>query len=83
MKDIAPVLFCIYNRLQCTKKTVQQIGKAQPKKLCYCTQMELCIKTKKDKINCLKTREWVLENIDWKCELTVFLVDKILIAKLP
>ena len=33
-------------------------------------------KNKKDKINCLKTREWVLENIDWKCELKLFFSGK-------
>ena len=74
-QDIAPVLFCIYNRLEYTKKTFQQIKKAKPKKLFIAADGPV-YKNKKDKINCLKTREWVLENIDWKCELKLFFSGK-------
>ena len=54
-QDIAPVLFCIYNRLEYTKKTFI----AKPKKLFIAADGPV-YKNKKDKINCLKTREWVL-----------------------
>ena len=68
-------MFCIYNRLEYTKKTFQQIKKAKPKKLFIAADGPV-YKNKKDKINCLKTREWVLENIDWKCELKLFFSGK-------
>ena len=47
-QDIAPVLFCIYNRLEYTKKTFQQIKKAKPKKLFIAADGPM-IKTKKIK----------------------------------
>ena len=46
---IAPVLFCIYNRLSYTQRSFQQIRKAKPPQLFIAADGP---KNKKDKINC-------------------------------
>ena len=70
---IAPVLFCIYNRLSYTQRSFQQIRKAKPPQLFIAADGP---KNKKDKINCQENRAWVVKNVDWKCELKLLFSER-------
>ena len=70
---IAPVLFCIYNRLSYTQRSFQQIRKAKPTQLFIAADGP---KNKKDKVNCQKNRDWVVKNVDWKCELKLLFSER-------
>jgi len=63
-----PVLFLIFNRLDTTQKTFEQIRIAKPQKLYIASDGARESKVgEKEAVE--KVRNWVLENIDWDCEV--------------
>jgi hypothetical protein len=61
-----PILFLIFNRLDTTKQVFEEIRKAKPKKL-YVAADGPRNKTEKKKTD--EVRKYVLNNIDWKCQV--------------
>lgn len=68
------VLFLIFNRMDTTQKVFEQIKLARPPRLYIASDG-----ARVDKINEEKTvekiRRWVLENIDWQCEVKTLFRD--------
>ncbi len=62
----APVLFLVFNRLDTTRKVFNEIKKARPKKLFVAADGP---RTKEEKKKTDEVRKYILDNIDWKCEL--------------
>jgi len=63
-----PILFLIFNRLDTTQKTFEQIRIAQPPKLYLASDGPRESKAgEKEAVELV--RNWVLENIDWECEV--------------
>lgn len=63
-----PILFIIFNRFETTKQSFQKIKKAKPK------QLFIAADGPRDFIEgevhiCNKTIQYVLQNIDWDCEI--------------
>jgi hypothetical protein len=69
-----PILFLIYNRLDQTKESFESIKKIKPKHLFISAdgpkENDLL-----DLENCMSTRNYVLESIDWVCDLKTFFRD--------
>lgn len=63
-----PILFLIFNRLETTKQVFQKIKEAKPKKLFIAADgpREKIINEKE---TCDDVRNYVLNNIDWDCEV--------------
>ncbi len=61
-----PVLYLIYNRLAPVKKSFETLRKAQPSRLFIGADGP---RSPEDHLNCEKVRSWVLEHIDWPCEV--------------
>lgn len=61
-----PVLFLIFNRLDTTKQVFGEIRKAKPKKLFVAADGP---RNKEEKKKTDAVRKYVLDNIDWKCEV--------------
>lgn len=61
-----PVLFLIFNRLDTTKKVFIEIKKARPTKIFIAADGP---RNKKEKKKTDAVRKYILDNIDWKCEL--------------
>jgi hypothetical protein len=61
-----PILFLIFNRLDTTKQVFEEIRKAKPKKL-YVAGDGPRNKTEKKKTD--EVRKYILDNINWKCEI--------------
>ena len=76
-----PVLFCIFNKLQTTPKVFEAIKKSKPKKLYVSSDgWRKTKKGEKEKVEFL--RKFVLENINWDCEIKTRFGDKNLGCKL-
>lgn len=69
-----PVLFIIFNRLDTVKQSFEPIRKYQPDKLFIAADGP-----RKDKPGeaerCEEVRKWVLDNIDWECEVQTLFRD--------
>ena len=61
-----PILFIVFNRLDTTRRVLKEIRKAKPKKLFISADGPR--NTNERKIT-EKVREYVLDNIDWNCEV--------------
>lgn len=63
-----PVLFCVFNRLEYTKQAFAKIRQAKPKQFFVAADGP-----RKEKENdaalCQETRDWIVKNIDWDCEV--------------
>ena len=63
-----PVLFLIFNRPDVTEKVFSQIKKATPKQLFIAADGPRAANAE-DQVECAKTRQLVLDMIDWECEV--------------
>jgi hypothetical protein len=63
-----PVLFCVFNRLDYAKQTFEKIRKAKPKQLFVAADGPRANK-KDDAALCQETRDWIVKNVDWDCDL--------------
>jgi hypothetical protein len=70
-----PVLFLVFKRLDTTKQVFEQIRKAKPPRLYIAADGPRAhVKGEKEKVKAV--REYVLSNIDWKCEVKTLFRDK-------
>lgn len=69
-----PVLFLIFNRPDLTSRVFAQLKKAKPAKL-YIAADGPRPESKYDHMRCVLTRDVVLKNIDWECEVKTLLRD--------
>lgn len=70
-----PILLTIFNRLETTKLVFAEIKKVKPKKL-FIAADGYRVDVKEEKEKCEKIRKYVLDNIDWKCEVKTLFRDK-------
>lgn len=70
-----PVLFLIFNRLDTTEKVFKEIKKAQPPRL-YIASDGARENKESEKEIVQKTRDFVLNNIDWDCEVKTLFLEK-------
>jgi hypothetical protein len=68
-----PILYMVFNRLDKTKKSFEAIKKARPKKLFVAADGP---RTKKEKKKTDAVRKYILDNIDWECDLKTLFRDK-------
>ncbi len=68
-----PILYLAFNRLDFVKKTFAQIQKVKPTKIFIACDGP---RTKKEKEKTDAVRKWILENINWKCEVKTLFRDK-------
>lgn len=61
-----PVLFLIFNRLDTTQQVFEEIRKAKPKKLFVAADGP---RNKEEKKKTDAVRKFILDNIDWNCEV--------------
>ena len=71
----APILFCIFKKTETTKKVFSAIRKSKPKKL-YVSSDCWREGVAGEKENVEYLRKYVLENIDWDCEVYTKFNDK-------
>jgi hypothetical protein len=72
-----PVLFLIFNRLETTKKVFEEIRKAKPPRLYIASDGPREHKVGElEKVKAV--RDYVLNNIDWNCEVKTLFREKIL-----
>jgi hypothetical protein len=70
-----PVLFLIFNRLETTKKVFEEIRKAKPPKLYIASDGPREYKVGElEKVKAV--RDYVLNNIDWNCEIKTLFREK-------
>ena len=70
-----PILFIVFNRLNTTKKVFESIKDAKPPKLYIASDGPRDNKDdEKNKV--LELREYILKNIDWKCEVETLYREK-------
>lgn len=70
-----PVLFLIFNRLDTTQKVFEQIRIAKPPRLYLASDGAREAKEGEEEI-VASVRKWVLENIDWPCEVKTLFRDE-------
>jgi len=63
-----PVLFLIFNRLDTVKQVFEEIKRAKPKKLYVGADGP---RTKEEKLKTDAVREFILDNVDWDCEVKI------------
>lgn len=68
-----PVLFLVFNRLDTTKKVFGEIKKAKPKKLFVAADGP---RTKDEKKKTDAVRQYILDNVDWDCDLKTLFREK-------
>lgn len=70
-----PILFIIFNRLNTTQKVFEVIREIRPKKLFVAADgYRLGVEGEKDK--CDEVKKYVLDNIDWPCEIKTLFREK-------
>ena len=74
-----PILFITFQRLDTTKKVFKEIKKYQPEKLFIASDGP---RNKDEEIKCNNVRNYILNNIDWKCEIKTRFLEKNLGIKL-
>ncbi len=72
-KLTTPVLYLIFNRLDTVKQTFPEIQKAKPKQLFIGADGP---RTKQEKEKTDAVREYILKNINWKCEVKILFKNK-------
>ncbi len=70
-----PVLFLVFNRLDTTKEVFEAIRKAKPPKIYIASDGARIEREGEDK-KVLAVRDYVLNNIDWPCEVKTLFRDK-------
>jgi hypothetical protein len=66
--NTVPVLFLVFNRIESTKRVFLEIGKAKPRKLFIAS--DGARENKEGEKEVVKQiREYILKNINWKCEV--------------
>ncbi|MCL2295428.1 MAG: nucleotide-diphospho-sugar transferase [Spirochaetes bacterium] len=79
MKDVynfdIPILFLVFNRLDTTKQVFEEIRKAAPKKL-YVASDGPRDNREGEKKKVEAVRDYVLNSIDWNCELITLFLEK-------
>lgn len=70
-----PVLFLVFNRPEQTKRVFETIKKAKPKQLFIAADGPRLDKENEDQV-CENLRNWLLNNIDWDCDLQTRFQDK-------
>ena len=68
-----PVLYLVFNRLNEVKKTFSEIIKQRPKQLFIAADGP---RTEKEKRKTDAVRKYILDSIDWKCEVKTLFRDK-------
>jgi len=71
----SPVLFLVFNRLQATKRVFAEIRKAAPKKL-FIAADGYRVNVTGEKKECEEVKKYILNNIDWKCEVKTLFRNK-------
>jgi len=72
---LTPILFLVFNRLEATKKVFAQIKQLKPKKL-FIAADGYRSDVKGEKNKCESVKKYILDNIDWKCEVKTLFSDK-------
>lgn len=68
-----PVLYLVFNRLDTVKKTFPEIQKAKPEQLFIACDGP---RNEKEKAKTDAVRKYILDNINWKCEVNTLFRDK-------
>jgi len=68
-----PILFLVFNRFDLTKKVFKEIKKARPKSLFISSDGA---RTKKEEKKVEEIRQYLLNNIDWNCNLKTLFRNK-------
>lgn len=68
-----PVLFLVFNRLDTTKRVFEEIRKAKPTKLFVAADGP---RNDEEKRKTESVRKYILNNIDWKCEVKTLFREK-------
>src|SRR3989339_483651 len=68
-----PVLFIVFNRLDTTKQVFEEIKKAKPQKIFIAADGP---RNKEEKKKTDAIRNYILKNINWKCELKTLFREK-------
>lgn len=70
-----PILFIVFKRLNTTQKVFSQVQKIQPKQLFIAADgPRETIPDEAEK--CKAVRKWILDNIDWDCDIKTRFLDK-------
>jgi hypothetical protein len=77
--SLTPVLFLVFNRFDTTKKVFEQIRKAKPLKFYIASDGP---RNKNEELIVEQIRNYILENIDWNCEVTTFFKEENIGCKL-
>ena len=72
---ITPVLFLVFNRLDTTKQVFQEIRQAKPPRL-YIASDGARVSNEGDARNVSAVRDYIIENIDWECEVKTLFRDR-------
>ena len=70
-----PVLFIVFNRFDTAQKVFEQIRLAQPPRL-YIASDGARENVENEKTIVENIRKWILENIDWDCEVKTLFREK-------
>ena len=70
-----PVLYCIFNRLDVVKKTFEPIRAARPERLYIAADGPRLYKPGEKELT-ENVRKYVLDNVDWDCEVKTLFRDK-------
>lgn len=70
-----PILFIIFNRMQTTEQVFKCIRSMQPKTL-YIAADGPRENNNEDSEKCAKVRKWVIDSIDWPCDVSTLFRDK-------
>lgn len=70
-----PVLYCIFNRLDVVKKTFEPIRAARPERLYIAADGPRLDKPGEKELT-EKVRKYILDNVDWDCEVKTLYRDK-------
>lgn len=71
-----PVLLIIYCRLDTTKEVFEKIREARPRKLYIASDGPKEGATEDMKRRIMETRDWVVSNVDWDCEVFTDFAEK-------
>lgn len=70
-----PILFIVFNRLETVKRTLEAIKKVSPKQIFISADGPRISHLGEDKA-CQAVRNYIIENIDWECEVKTRFLEK-------
>lgn len=76
-----PILFIVFNRLETVKRTLEAIRKASPKQIFISADGPRSSCLGEDKI-CETVRNYIIEHIDWECDVKIRFLEKNLGCKI-